>query len=251
MDDSMQVLTNSVKAVGIQTPAVVRMKEDGRYELISGHRRKMASELANMDTMPCVVRKMSNDESIIAMVDANLQREIILPSEKAWSYKMKLEAMKRQGKRTDLSSCPVGRKLDSAEEIGEQTGESVRQIYRYIRLTELVPQLLKLVDVGQMAMRPAIEISYISKEQQQSLLDAIESEECAPSQAQAVKIRKLSEEGCITDNNILSIMQEVKPTDEGYLKLPTKKIYTFFPVGTPSKKMEQTIIKALELWYSK
>jgi ParB family chromosome partitioning protein len=197
---------------------------------------------------------MGVDESIIAMVDANLQREVILPSEKAWSYKMKLEAMKRQGVRTDLTSSPVAMKSkgkQTLEIVGEANGDSKDQVRRYVRLTELIPQILDMVDEGKLAMRPAVELSYLSQEQQQFLLDAIDSEECAPLHAQAVKMRRFSEEGQLNEETILSIMQEVKPTDEGYLKLPSKKIYNFFPVGTPSKKMEQTIIKALELWYSK
>jgi ParB family chromosome partitioning protein len=254
MDESMQALIDSIKNVGVQTPAVVRCKENGRYELISGHRRKRASELAEMETMPCIVREMNNDESIIAMVDANLQREVILPSEKAKSYKMKLEAMKRQGERTDLTSSPVAMKSkgkQTLELVGEANGDSKDQVRRYVRLTELIPQLLEMVDGSQMAMRPAVELSYLSQKQQKSLLDAIESEDCAPSHAQAVKMRKFSEEGQLNEETILSIMREVKPVDTEQLKLSSKKIQSFFPLGTPSKKIEQTIIKALELLYSK
>jgi ParB family chromosome partitioning protein len=255
MDDSMQALIDSIKSVGIQTPAVVRLKEDGRYELISGHRRKKACEFADIETIPCIVRQMDHEDAVIAMVDANLQREVILPSEKAKSYKMRLEAMKRQaGRPNKNNSSPLGmnsKGRQSLDELGENVGESRNQIHRYIRLTELIPQLLEMVDGGQMAIRPAVELSYLSQEQQQSLLDAIESEECAPSQAQAVKMRKFSKEGQLSDDTILSIMREVKPLNSEHLKLPKEKIHKFFPVGTPIKTIEQTIIKALEMWQSK
>ncbi|MDL2287456.1 ParB/RepB/Spo0J family partition protein [Eubacteriales bacterium OttesenSCG-928-G02] len=170
MDESMQSMIESVKAVGIQTPAIARQKDDGRYELISGHRRKMAATAAGLETMPVIVRQMSRDEAIIALVDANLQREVILPSEKAKSYKMKLEAISRQGQRTDLTSRPVGEKF-SVEQISEKTDDSARQIHRYIRLTELTPELLQMVDDGKIAFRPAVELSYLSKDEQSSLLD--------------------------------------------------------------------------------
>jgi len=254
MDDSMQALTDSIKAVGIQTPAVVRLKEDGRYELISGHRRKMACELAELETMPCIVRDMDHDEAVIAMVDANLQREVILPSEKARSYKMKLEAMNRQGQRTDLTSSPLAIKSkgkQTLEIVGEANGDSKDQVRRYVRLIELIPQLLEMVDGGKMAMRPAVEISYLSHEQQQSLQEAIEIEDCAPSYAQAAKMRKFLMEGQLNEDTILSIMQEAKPTKVEHLKLPIKEICQFFPPETPIKTIEQTIIKALEMWQSK
>jgi len=251
MDDSMQALIDSIKSVGVQTPAVVRRKEDGRYELISGHRRKKASELAEMETMPCIVREMSDDESIIAMVDANLQREVILPSEKARSYKMKLEAMKRQGVRNDLTSSPVAMKSKSKqtlEIVGEANGDSKDQVRRYVRLTELIPQVLDMVDEGQLAMRPAVELSYLSQEQQQSLLYAIESEDGAPSFAQAVQMRKVSEEGQLNEDTILSIMQEEKTNQATHYKLPREKIQRFFSAGVSAQVIEKTIISALELW---
>ena len=247
LDESMQAMADSVKAVGIQTPALVRLKDDERYELVSGHRRKMACELAGRDSMPCIVRELSRDEAIIAMVDANLQRETILPSEKAMSYKMRLDAIKRQGQRVDLTSRPVVRKSESADEIGEQTGESGRQVYRYIRLTELIPQMLDMVDTGKIAMRPAVELSYLPTEAQELLLETIESEECTPSHAQAMKMRKFAEEGRLGEDVILSIMQEEKPNQVEQFKMPKTRLSEFFAPGTPAQKIEDTIVKALEL----
>ena len=254
MDESMQAMADSVKAFGIQTPAVIRQKEDGRYELVSGHRRKMACELAELETMPCIVRKMSRDEAIIAMVDSNLQRETILPSEKAKSYKMRLEAMNRQGKRTDLTLSPLDTKLDSGAQIAQSTGDSRPQIFRYIRLTDLIPELLQMVDntaLGdkpQIAMRPAVELSYLPKEQQQSLYEAIESEDCTPSHVQAMKMRKFSEEGRLGEDVIVSIMQEEKPNQVEQFKMPKNRISKYFAPGTPAQKIEDTIVKALELY---
>jgi len=247
LDESMQAMADSVKAVGIQTPALVRLKDDERYELVSGHRRKMACELAGRDSMPCIVRELSRDEAIIAMVDANLQRETILPSEKAMSYKMRLDAIKRQGQRVDLTSRPVVRKSESADEIGEQTGESGRQVYRYIRLTELIPQMLDMVDTGKIAMRPAVELSYLPTEAQELLLETIESEECTPSHVQAMKMRKFAEEGRLGEDVILSIMQEEKPNQVEQFKMPKTRLSEFFAPGTPAQKIEDTIVKALEL----
>ena len=251
MDESMQAMADSVKAFGIQTPAVVRQKEDGRYELVSGHRRKMACELAGLETMPCIVRKMSRDEAIIAMVDSNLQREVILPSEKAKSYQMKLDAMKRQGQRSDLTSDPVGRKLqgrESVEIIGESAGDSRNQVRRYIRLNDLIPEVLQMVDNGKISMRPAVELSYLPKEEQQTLLDAMESEDCTPSHVQAMKIRKFSQEGRLGEDVIVSIMQEEKPNQVEQFKMPKNRISKYFAPGTPAQKIEDTIVKALELY---
>jgi ParB family chromosome partitioning protein len=247
LDEAMQAMADSVKAVGIQSPAIVRQKEDGRYELVSGHRRKMACELAGLDAMPCIVRELSRDEAIIAMVDANLQRETILPSEKAKSYKMKMDAMRRQGQRTDLTSDPVGPKLRSNEELADKSGDSVTQIKRFIRLTDLIPQVLDLVDAGKIAMRPAVELSYLPQEQQEALLEAIEAEECTPSHVQAAKMRKFAEEGRLDENVIHSIMQEEKPNQVEQFKMPREKISKFFAPGTPAEKIQDTIVKALEL----
>ena len=249
-DEAMQGMVDSVKAVGIQTPAIVRQKEDGRYELISGHRRKLAATLAGLETMPVIVRNLSRDEAIIAMVDANLQRETILPSEKELSYKMKLDAMKRQGQRTDLTSVPVAQKSGktSREKVGEAAGESQDQVRRYVRLTELVPQVLQMVDEGKIAFRPAVEISYLPPEQQASLLETMQYDEVTPSLAQAIKMKQFSQSGKLNDDVILSIMSEEKPNQKEQVKIPRERISKFFPEGTSAQKIEETIIKALELW---
>ncbi len=247
-DEAMQSMVESVKAVGIQTPAIVRQKEGGNYELVSGHRRKMAAILAGLETMPVIVRTLNRDEAIIAMVDANLQRETILPSEKAFAYKMKLDAMKRQGQRTDLTSRPVGEKLLSVDTLGKDVGESARQIHRYINLTNLAPELLQLMDDGKIAMRPAVELSYLPQEQQQSVLAAIESEDCTPSHVQAMKMRKFCDEGKLNEDVISSIMQEEKPNQVEQFKISRDKLNKYFKPGTSVQKMEETIIKALELW---
>jgi len=251
MDESMQAMADSVKAFGIQTPAVVRQKEDGRYELVSGHRRKMACELAGLETMPCIVRKMSRDEAIIAMVDSNLQREVILPSEKAKSYKMKLEALNRQGQRTDLTSSPMATKLKgvrTADIVGEPFGDKKDTVHRYVQLNDLIPEVLQLVDNGKISMRPAVELSYLPKEEQQTLLDAMESEDCTPSHVQAMKMRKFSQEGRLGEDVIVSIMQEEKPNQVEQFKMPKNRISKYFAPGTPAQKIEDTIVKALELY---
>jgi ParB family chromosome partitioning protein len=247
LDESMQAMAESVKAVGIQSPAIVRLKEDGRYELVSGHRRKMACEIAELTIMPCIVREFTRDEAIIAMVDANLQRETILPSEKAKSYKMRLEAMKRQGQRTDLTSRPVGEKW-SVNQVSENVPDSARQIHRYIRLTDLIPEVLQLVDEGKIAMRPAVELSYLPAEAQAALIEAMESEECTPNHAQAIKMRKFAEEGRLDGNVLCSIMQEEKPNQAEQFKMPRERISKYFAPGTPAEKIQDTIIKALEYY---
>ena len=259
VDEAMLALVESIKQYGVLVPAVVRLKEDGRYEYVAGHRRDKACELAGIETIPCIIRQMNRDEAIIAMVDSNLQRDIILPSEKAKSYKMRLEAMKRQGHRTDLTSVPLAQKLEnktSRELLGEKVGESQDQIRRYIRLNELIPQILEMVDNSvvrekgkhQMALRPAVEISYLSPEHQEILIEAIDIEESTPSHDQALKMRKFAEEGRLNEDVIYSIMQEEKPNQVDYFKMPRDKISKYFPVGTPAQKVEETIIKALELY---
>ena len=251
MDDKMLETIESVRDHGVLVPALVREKPTGGYEMISGHRRKMASEMAGKETMPCIVRNLSDDEAVIVMVDSNLQREEILPSEKAFAYKMKLEAMKRQGKRTDLTSEPMARKLkgkESAEILGEQVGESKDTIRRYIRLTELIPEILEMIDNKKIAMRPAVELSYLPKEEQEILYDTMESEDCTPSHAQAIKIRKFSEEGRLNEDVLLSIMSEEKPNQVEQWKIPKNRLKKYFPSGTTQQKMEETIIKALELY---
>ena len=255
MDESMQAMADSVKSVGIQTPATVRRKSDGRYELVSGHRRKMACELAGLETMPCIVRELDDDEAIIAMCDSNLQREIILPSEKARSYKMRLDAMKRQaGRPSQDNYSPVGNNFTaktSSAELAEVVGESKNQIYRYIRLTELAPEILALADEGSLPLRSAVELSYLPQEQQQLLQAVIESEDRAPSHSEATKMRELSNEGCLDIAAITSIMRQDKPSQKAHFKLPREKISRFFSADTSAKVIEETIITALELWQSK
>ena len=249
VDDAMREMVESIKRFGVLSPAVARQKEDGRYELISGHRRKKACELAGIEKMPVIVRNMDRDEAIIFMVDSNLQRERLLPSEKAFSYKMKLDAMKRkQGERTDLTSAPMVQKLTSREVLAEKSGDSHEQVRRYIRLTELTSDLLQMVDEGKIAFRPAVELSYLSKEEQASLLMTMESEICTPSLAQAIKIKKFSQEGRLNDDVILSILSEEKPNQKEGYKLPKERLDKYFPRGTPPEKIEEIIFKALELY---
>jgi len=248
-DDAMQHMVESIQKFGVLTPAVARQKEDGRHELISGHRRKRACELAGIDTLPVIVRQMSRDEGIIFMVDSNLQREVILPSEKAFSYKMKLEAMKRRaGRPSKNNSSPLETNFRSDTALGEMTGESRAQVQRYIRLTELIPPILQMVDDNKMAFRPAVEISYLPKEEQQSLLDTMEYEDCTPSLAQAIKMKQFSQEGRLNGDVILSILSEEKPNQKEQFKIPKERISKYFPTGTPAQKIEDTIIKALELY---
>ena len=251
MDESMADMAESVKQYGVLVPALVREKLEGGYEMIAGHRRKMASELAEKREIPCIVRNLTDDEAIIIMVDSNLQREQILPSEKAFAYKMKLDAMKRQGKRTDLTSEPVAWKLkgkESAEILGQQVGESKDTVRRYIRLTELITPILDMVDSGKIAIRPAVELSYLPKEQQTILLDTMQLEDCTPSHAQAIKMRKFADEGRLNEDVILSILSEEKGNQKEQFRMPKERISRYFSPGTPAKQMEDTIVKALELY---
>ena len=248
MDAKMVETIESVREHGVLLPALVREKPTGGYEMISGHRRKMASELAGFEKMPCIVRNLSDDEAVIVMVDSNLQREEILPSEKAFAYKMKLEAMNRQGKRTDLTSTPLVSKFRTNEILAQEAGESRETIRRYIRLTELIPEILEMVDDKKISMRPAVELSYLPKEEQAILYDTMESEACTPSHAQAIKIRKFSAEGRLNEDVLLSIMAEEKPNQVEQWKIPKNRLKKYFPSGTSQQKMEETIIKALELY---
>ena len=252
MDDAMSEMVESIKRFGVLSPAVARQKEDGRYELISGHRRKKACELAGMECMPVIVRNMDRDEAIIFMVDSNLQRERLLPSEKAFSYKMRLEAMKRKaGRPGKENASPLATNYSSGRsdsELSRIIGEGKDNIRRYIRLTELTPDLLKMVDEGKIAFRPAVELSYLSKEEQASLLMTMESEVCTPSLAQAIKIKKFSQEGRLNDDVILSILSEEKPNQKEVYKLPKERLDKYFPKGTPPEKIEEIIFKALELY---
>ena len=260
MDESMTEMAESVKQYGVLVPALVRPKPDGCYEMVAGHRRKKASELAGVETVPCIVRELTDEEAIIIMVDSNLQREQILPSEKAFAYQMKLDAMRRQAgrpsKENGATVLPNFTGKKSREILAEQAGESHEQIRKYIRLTHLVPELLDLVDNAvlkekdkqQMALRPAVELSYLRDEEQQSLFELIEAEDCTPSHAQAIKMRNFSQAGKLNDDVILSIMQEEKGNQVEQFKIPKERISRFFAPGTPAQKIEDTIVKALELY---
>ena len=251
MDEDMEQLVDSIKRNGVMTPATVRLKEDGRYELISGHRRKKACELAGLDTLKCEVKEFSRDEAIIVMVESNLQRTTILPSEKAFAYKMRLEAMNRQGKRTDLTCSLMGNKLQgkkSSDELAEKVGESKNQIFRYIRLTELVPEILQMVDERQIAFRPAVEISYLSEEQQYTLLEAMEYNDATPSLAQAIKMKKYMQEGKLTDGVISSIMEEEKPNQREKPAFRDERITKLIPKSVPKGKESDFVVKALEFY---
>ena len=259
MDASMQELVESVQERGVLVPALVRPKPDGGYEMIAGHRRMRASELAGKTSICCIVRELTDDEATIIMVDSNLQREQLLPSEKAFAYKMKLDAMKRQGQRTDLTSDPLGWKysgVESASVVGKDNGDSQTQVRRYIRLTYLIPELLAMVDntvlkdkeMLQIAMRPAVELSYLSESEQQALLETMELEDCTPSHAQAIKMREFSKAGKLTSEVILSIMQEEKPNQKEQFRMPKERISKYFAPGTPAQTIEDTIVKALDMY---
>ena len=248
IDDAMREMAESVKRFGVLSPAVARQKENGRYELISGHRRKKACELAGIDKMPVIVRNMDRDEAIIFMVDSNLQRERLLPSEKAFSYKMRLEAMKRQGQRTDLTSSPLGTKLRSDTELAQRAGESRNQIQRYIRLTELIPDLLQMVDEGKIAFRPAVELSYLKPEEQEIFMEAMDLAQTAPSLSQAQRMKKLSQEGGFALDAVREIMTEVKKGDLERVTFRNETLRKYFPKSYSTQQMQDTIIKLLEQW---
>lgn len=247
-DEAMLEMAESVRQYGVLVPGLVRQLEDGSYQMVSGHRRKLASELAGRDTIPCIVRDLTDDEAVIIMVDSNLRRERVLPSEKAFAYKMKLDAMRRQGQRTDLTSRPMVEKLESVEKMGRDTGESGRQIQRYIRLTNLIPEILDMVDDGRIAFRPAVELSYLTEQEQSALYDTMGREDCTPSLAQAIKMKAFSRDGKLTDAVILSIMEEEKPNQKEQFRIPKERISKYFKPGTPARTMEDTIIKALDYY---
>lgn len=253
-DEAMLEMADSVKQYGVLVPGLVRPKADGGYEMVAGHRRKKASELAGSETMPCIVRELDDDQATIIMVDSNLQREYILPSEKAFAYKMKLEAMKRQGQRTDLTSAQLGRKLEgkeSREILAEQVGESKNQISRYIRLTELTPSILEMVDDKRIAFNPAVELSYLSEEEQQALYETMQSEDCTPSLAQAQRMKKLSQDGRLNVDVIFSILTEEKPNQKEKMTIRRERIDRFFPKDFTEKQKEDLIVQLLESWYKK
>ncbi len=248
MNEDMEQLVESVSRSGVMTPATVRQKEDGRYELISGHRRKKACELAGLETLKCEVKELTHDEAIIVMVESNLQRSVILPSEKAFAYKMRLEAMNRQGNRADLTSTQLVSKLRSNEELADKVGESREQIRRFIRLTELVPEILQMVDERQIAFRPAVEISYLSEEQQYTLLEAMGYNDATPSLAQAIKMKKFMQEGKLTDEVIQSIMQEDKPNQKEKPAFKDERITKLIPKSIPRGQETDFVVKALEFY---
>ena len=263
MDAAMQEMAESVKQYGVLVPALVRPKRSGGYEMVAGHRRKKAADLAGLAEIPCIIRQLTDEEATIIMVDSNLQREQILPSEKAFAYKMKLDAMKRQGQRTDLTCEPAAHKLKGAKSrdlLAEQVGESKDQIRRYIRLTNLIPEILELVDNSvlkdpemlQIALRPAVELSYLRKEEQADLFFIMDEMDCTPSHAQAIKMRQMSEaktgEERLSKDAMAVIMEEEKGNQKEQFKIPKERISKYFAPGTPAQKIEDTIIKALELY---
>lgn len=248
MDEDMEQLVESIKRNGVMTPATVRLKENGRYELISGHRRKKACELAGLETLKCEVKDLTRDEAIIIMVESNLQRSVILPSEKAFAYKMRLEAMDRQGKRNDLTSTPLVSKSRSNEELADKVGESREQIRRFIRLTELVPEILQMVDEKQIAFRPAVEISYLAEEQQYTLLEAMSYNDATPSLAQAIKMKKFNQDGKLTDEVIQSIMEEEKPNQKEKPAFRDERITKLIPKTVPKGQEADFVVKALEFY---
>lgn len=250
-DEEMQKTVESVRDFGVLTPAIARPDPDGGYEIISGHRRHRASELAGKDTMPVIVREMDDDAAIILMVDANLQRETILPSERAFAYKMKMDAIKHQGARSDLTSCQVGTKLRADEKVGEDAGESARTVQRYIRLTELSPELLDMVDSGQIKFNPAVELSYLAKEEQKDFLEAMDYAQATPSLSQAQRIKKLAQEGNCTLEAMCEIMNEMKKDEMDKVTLKTSVLRKYFPKSYTNKQMEDKIIQLLEQWQKK
>ena len=251
MDEDMEQLVESIKWNGVMTPATVRLKKDGRYELISGHRRKKACELAGLETLKCEVKDLTRDEAIIIMVESNLQRSVILPSEKAFAYKMRLDAMNRQGQRNDLTCSPLGNKLQrkkSSDELAEKMGESKNQIFRFIRLTKLVPEILQMVDEKQIAFNPAVEISYLAEEQQYTLLEVMSYNDATPSLAQAIKMKKFNQDGKLTDEVIQSIMEEEKPNQKEKPAFRDERITNLIPKTIPKGQETDFVVKALEFY---
>lgn len=249
MDEDMDQLVESIRKNGVITPLTLRPKENGRFEIVSGHRRKKACQLAGRTTVKAEVKNMSRDDAIILMVESNLQRSRILPSEKAFSYKMRLDAMNRQGERTDLTFCPLGRKLSSADELSKNSGDSERQIFRYIRLTYLLPELLTMVDEGRIAFRPAVELSYLTQEEQRNLLETISYEDATPSLAQAIKMKEFSQAGKLNADMILSIMCEQKPNQKEKYTFKAERLKPYLPQNITHQQTEDYILKALEYYH--
>ena len=248
-DEAMLEMAESVRQYGVLVPGLVRQLDDGSYQMVSGHRRKMASELAGRDTIPCIVRDLTDDEAVIIMVDSNLQRERVLPSEKAFAYKMKLDAMRRQaGRPSKENLSPLETNLRTSAVIAQATGDSRAQVDRFIRLTNLIPEILDMVDDGRIAFRPAVELSYLTEQEQSALYDTMGREDCTPSLAQAIKMKAFSRDGKLTDAVILSIMEEEKPNQKEQFRIPKERISKYFKPGTPARTMEDTIIKALDYY---
>lgn len=250
-DDELRSLMESISQFGVITPCIARRKGEERYELISGHRRKRACELLGIDTLPIIVRELSEDEAVILMVDSNLQREHILPSEKAFAYKLKLDALKRQGKRSDITSTPLVSKFRTGDFVGKDNGDSREQVRRYIRLTYLIPELLEDVDVGKIALRPAVELSYMTEDEQKDLSYTIDTEEATPSLAQAIQMRKLSKEGNLDLTMIQTILSAQKPNQVERIKIPASKFEKYFRSGTSPSEIEAVIFAALDEYYKK
>ena len=247
-DAEMVELMKSIADAGVLSPALARPKEGGGYELISGHRRLAACKALGMDTMPVIVRKLTDEEAVITMVDSNLQREHILPSEKAFAYKMKMEALNQQGKRTDLTFCQVGTKLNTASEIAASGGDSERQVFRYIRLTNLIPEILQMVDDGKIALTPAVELSYLQPSEQEMLFSVMDCDEVTPSLSQAQRLRRMSEEQRFTDSAVMQLMSEVKGNQVEYVKVPVDKLRSYFRPDTSMKQMTETLVKAMDFY---
>lgn len=251
-DEAMLEMAESVRQYGVLVPGLVRQLDDGSYQMVSGHRRKMASELAGRDTIPCIVRDLTDDEAVIIMVDSNLQRDRVLPSEKAFAYKMKLDAMRRQaGRPSKENGVPLGHHFQqgkSREILADNSPDSNTQIQRYIRLTNLIPEILDMVDDGRIAFRPAVELSYLTEQEQSALYDTMGREDCTPSLAQAIKMKAFSRGGKLTDAVIRSIMEEEKPNQKEQFRIPKERISKYFKPGTPARTMEDTIIKALDYY---
>lgn len=254
-DESMLRTTESIAEYGVLTPLVVRAKEDGKYEIISGHRRAHAAELAGVTQVPVLIREMDDDAAVCLMVDSNLQRESILPSERAWAYKMKMEAMKRQGKRTDLreeiTSSQIGTKLRTDQMIAEEFGESRNQVQRYIRLTNLIPDLLEMVDQKQISFNPAVELSYLKPEEQELFMEALEWVQAAPSLSQAQRLKKMSQEGSFAKESVLEVMSEVKKGDLERVTFRNEQLRKYFPKSYTTQQMQDVIIKLLDQWMKK
>lgn len=247
-DAEMAELMKSIADAGVLSPAMARPKKGGGYELISGHRRLAACKTLGMETMPVIIRPLSDEEAVITMVDSNLQREHILPSEKAFAYKMKMDALKSQGKRTDLTSYQVGTKFDAASEIGKSGNDSRIQVFRYIRLTNLIPEILQMVDDGRIALTPAVELSYLQPSEQETLFSVMDCDEVTPSLSQAQRLRRMSEEQRFTDSAVMQIMSEVKGNQVEYVKVPVDKLRSYFRPDTSMKQMTETLVKAMDFY---